>query len=191
MVKECGNCFAACFLKKIFQVSALQLSHLCYLVLSGSLIDNVKKMSRIRRKTFVRVLAATVAIYICIRMFRYLSNETAPITMRYPKAILPNEEDTRELRTAIVECKFSIMYEDRPSKCNDTPLILLLVVSSPNNILHRFMLRKYLAPVPNLPFYSEGIAWRIVFVISRTNNRFLETKIKKEIAANGDIILGR
>ena len=131
------------------------------------------------------------AICTVISVFKYLLNEIAGTSIRYPKAIEPNEVDKYALRRAIAECTFNVVYDNAPSRCSNQPLVLLLVTSSPNNIQRRSMFRQYFASVPVLPLYQDGPAWRLVFIISRTNNQFLEAKITKEIAANGDVILGR
>ena len=147
-------------------------------------------MLRLKRR-ISKALSLIATIYILLWMARCFFNGTSSKNIRYPKAIVRNEGNTRALKNAIVECNSGIMYEDAPSKCHGIPLILLLVVSSPNNILNRLMLRKYLSSVPPLQLYNEGPAWHMVFVLSRTNNPFLEAKIKHEIASNRDIILGR
>lgn len=110
---------------------------------------------------------------------------------RHSKAISPNRNDVKALAKAVVECKAELMYEVAPSKCLGKPLVLLLVVSSPNSIIGRQMLRKYLATVPSTDFYNEGPAWQLVFVVARTNNPFLEKRIQEEISIKKDIILGR
>ena len=146
-------------------------------------------MYRLRRVAKLFMLVATT--YTVLYMVRYLLNGTPGKSIRYPKAIDPSEGDKYTLRQAIAECKFNVMYENAPSKCSNKPLVLLIVTSSPNNIQRRSMFRKYFASVPTLNLYLDGPAWRLVFIMSRTNNQFLERKIMKEMAANGDVILGR
>ena len=147
-------------------------------------------MYRFRRRSFRAVIVIT-SIVLCAWILRCWIKEPGRRSYRYPKAILPKDDDTEALRMAINKCDPDVMYETAPSKCNGSPLLLLLVVSSPNSILGRYLLRKYLSTVPKLKSYNEGPVWRTVFVISRTNNPILETRIQEEIAANEDIILGR
>lgn len=142
------------------------------------------------RKRITKGFCYVSALYICIWAIRSLSNEGEPTAMRHSKAISPSRYNSKELRDAIFDCKSENMYELAPSKCTGKPLVLLIVISSPNSIFKRHMLRKYLTPNGTLQSY-EGPAWKLVFVISRTNNPFLETKIQEEITAKQDIILGR
>ncbi|XP_065052526.1 beta-1,3-galactosyltransferase 5-like [Rhopilema esculentum] len=120
-----------------------------------------------------------------------LINEKPGISHPHSKAISPDRHDNKALRKAVESCNSDVMFDKAPASCNGQPFLLILVISSPNNIFRRDLIRKYLMPKASSTFYKQGPLWRIVFVVSKTNNHFLERKVAGEIASRGDIILGR
>lgn len=151
------------------------------------LTNTIAKMLKRRRTTLVMVVA-TFGIF-----FTMLSIINLKLVKpdKHSIAQSMNSFQNKAVREAIENCDTETMYEIGPRKCRDTPLILVLVVSAPNHLDRRKMLRQYLGTEQFNLAYGKGPLWKIVFVVSRTNNHFLEEKVRNEVEEERDIILGR
>lgn len=138
-----------------------------------------------------RLFAAMITISSVFVLTQFLLNATNQDLFHYEPAILADRFINEATRRAIYSCQNNILHLHQPSRCNGTPFILVLVASAPNHLAQRNLLRSYLTTDYHSSSYKEGALWRIVFLISRTNNWHLELRIKEEIATYQDILHGR
>ncbi len=103
-----------------------------------------------------------------------------------------NHATNKDIREVVPRCRTKCLTQGRPRNCKEKPLLLVVVSSSPNRLSHRNVLRRFWGTeMRNSNIYSEGPLWKVVFLVSKTNNLHLELKVKKETEAYGDVIWSR
>ncbi len=141
-----------------------------------------------RKSRIAPILCIITVFYIIMQSLLNRSSRHGALYSTYGKQGLTQD---KEIRHAAAKCELEILSHSYPERCKTTPLLLVLISSSPNHFTQRNMLRSHFDNNSNSTAYGIGPLWRIVFLIAKTNNWHLEKRVEQEAEVFRDVIHSR